>query len=333
MAWYSYISTATDELRAEVKRMQNEDMTPTDFGLAVRSDIQGLLVTARNKMRSAKDYETVVNLSGAVVETKYVHSTVDILRRNYEATKEFLLRLKETYVIHQGPSELAVKHPQILGVKKEAVIDFLHSFSAHTMNTATGFDIQKILNMFRKDETGIFDTWDILIAGGTTINNPTIQFAGLDIHPVVRSFAYRKDTKSLQMSGKNSRLGSKDLAKGGLTRTQVEEMEAGQGKSGKSFSESFYFKSGIKRNPLLVIYPVKLTPPKDNEEAEQKKAKQNIIDAVDFPVIGLSIGVPAIKGMERICLKYKVNKQKWLEIFGADSADDFDETDETIPED
>ena len=110
-------------------------------------------------------------------------------------------------------------------------------------------------------------------------------------------------------------------------------MEAGQGKSGKSFSESFYFKSGIKRNPLLVIYPVKLTPPKDNEEAEQKKAKQNIIDAVDFPVIGLSIGVPAIKGMERICLKYKVNKQKWLEIFGADSADDFDETDETIPED
>ena len=37
--------------------------------------------------------------------------------------------------------------------------------------------------------------------------------------------------------------------------------------------------------------------------------------------------------MERIRLKYKVNKQKWLEIFGADNADDFDEIDETIPED
>lgn len=101
----------------------------------------------------------------------------------------------------------------------------------------------------------------------------------------------------------------------------------------KSFSENFYFKSGIKRNPLLVIYPVKLTPPKDNEADEQKKAKQDIIDAVDFPIIGLSIGVPAIKGMERISLRYKVNKQKWMEIFGADSADDFDEIDETIPED
>jgi hypothetical protein len=110
-------------------------------------------------------------------------------------------------------------------------------------------------------------------------------------------------------------------------------METGHGEGGKSFSESFYFKSGHKRNPLLVIYPVKLAPPKDGEEAEQKASKQKIIDDVDFPVIGLSIGVPAIKGMERIRLKYKVNKQKWLEIFGADNADDFDEIDDTIPED
>ncbi len=333
MAWYSYISAATDELRAEVKRMQNEDMTPTDFGLAVRSDIQGLLVTARNKMRSAKDYETVVNFSGEIVETRYVHSTRDVLHRNYEETEAFLLTLQQMHAVHRNDPELAVKHPQILDVKKDTVMDFLRSFSAHTMNTATGFDIQNLLDMFQEDETGIFDTWDVLVAGGTTTDNPAILFAGLEIYPVKRGFAYRKDTKSLQMSGKNSRLGSKDLAKGGLTHAQVEEMEAGHGGSGKSFSESFYFKTGCKRNPLLSIYPVKLVPPKDTEEPEQKKAKQDIVDSVDFPVIGLSIGVPAIKGMERIRLKYKVNKQKWLEIFGADNADDFDEIDETIPED
>ena len=87
-------------------------------------------------------------------------------------TKEFLLRLGENYTVYQDPSKLAVKHPQILGVKKEAVIDFLQGFSAHTMNTATGFDIPKILEMFNDDETGIFDIWDILIAGGTTIITP-----------------------------------------------------------------------------------------------------------------------------------------------------------------
>ena len=333
MAWYSYISAATDELRAEVHRMQNENMTPKDFGLAVRSDIQGLLVTARNKMRSARDYETVVNFSGEVVETKYVHSTRDVLLRNYEETETFLLQLQDTYPIRRNDPSLAVKHPQILNVKKEAVLEYLRGFSAHTMNSSTGFVIHELIDMFAGDESGVFDEWDILVAGGAT-SNPEISFAGMKIHPVKRNFAYRKDTKSLQMSGKNSRLGSKDLAKGGLTTDQVADMEAGHGGNRKSFSESFYFKSGHKRHPLLVIYPVVLSyTPKEGEAPDQIKIKEAIVRDIDFPVIGLSIGIPLIDGMQRIRLKYKVNKQKWLEIFGADNADDFDEVDETIPED
>lgn len=333
MAWYSYISAATDELRAEVHRMQNENMTPKDFGLAVRSDIQGLLVTARNKMRSARDYETVVNFSGEVVETKYVHSTRDVLLRNYEETETFLLQLQDTYPIRRNDPSLAVKHPQILNVKKEAVLEYLRGFSAHTMNSSTGFVIHELIDMFAGDESGVFDEWDILVAGGAT-SNPEISLAGMKIHPVKRNFAYRKDTKSLQMSGKNSRLGSKDLAKGGLTTDQAADMEAGHGGNGKSFSESFYFKSGHKRHPLLVIYPVVLSyTPKEGEAPDQIKVKEAIVRDIDFPVIGLSIGIPLIDGMQRIRLKYKVNKQKWLEIFGADNADDFDEVDETIPED
>lgn len=332
MAWYSYISEATDELREEVRRMQNENMTPKDFGLAVRSDIQGLLVTARNKMRSAKDYETVVNFSGEVVETKYVHSTKDILRRNYEETVAFLQRLQEHNIVRQNDPGLAVKHPQILNVNNDSIIDYLRGFSAHTMNSGTGFVIHELVDMFQNDESGVFNKWDVLIAGGAS-TNPKISFAGIDIHPVKRSFAYRKDTKSLQMSGKNSRLGSKDLAKGGLTPNEVSKMEAGHGNSGKSFSESFYFRSGFKRNPLLVIYPVILSAPEENENDGQSKAKQAIVDSIDFPVVGLSIGIPLINGMQSIRIKYKINKQKWLEIFGVDNADDFDEIDETIPED
>ena len=332
MAWYSYISAATDELRAEVRRMQNENMTPADFGLAVRSDIQGLMVTARNKMRSAKDYETVINFSGEVVETKYVHSAVDVLRHNYEETEAFLQNLQMNYPTHQNDPTLAVKHPQILNVKKDTIIDYLRGFSAHTMNAGTGFVIHELVDMFAEDESGVFDEWDVLIAGGSTVN-PQISFAGMSIHPVNRSFTYRKDTKSLQMSGKNSRLGSKDLAKGGLTKDEVAKMVAGH-ESEKSFSESFYFKTGYKRRPLLVVYPVKLDyTRKAGEDDEQAKTKEAIAKAIDFPVVGLSVGVPLINGKERVRIKYKINKQKWLEIFGADDPDDFDEVDETIPED
>lgn len=327
MAWYSYISMATDKLRAEVRRMQNDNMTPTAFGLAVRSDIQGLLVTARNKMRSAKDYETVVNFSGEVVETRYVHSAQDILRRNYEETESFLKSIGANYPVHRNDPELALKGYQYLNIPKERIIDFLGVYSAHTLNI--DFAVAELLSMFKEDDQQIFDNWDILIAGGLSTTEEII-FAGLPVRPVKRGFAYRNDTKSLQMSGKNSRLGSKDLAKGGLTKAIVKKMEEGQ-EEGKNFSEDFYFNTGMKRNPLMVVYPVKLSyEPKDGQPVDETKKK--IAESIDFPIIGLSIGIPRINGKKREVIKYKVNKQKWLELFGADDTDDLYEVDETIPE-
>ena len=155
----------------------------------------------------------------------------------------------------------------------------------------------------------------------------------MSVHPVMRKFAYRKDTKSLQMSGKNSRLGSKDLAKGGLTEKEAKEIEAEYGEPGKTPGEKFYFRSGHKRNPLLVIYPVKLYyEPKDEDSEEYSKAMRRIVDSIECPVVGLSIGIPMIHGVHEMRVKYKINKQKWLEIFGAEDVDDFAEVDDTIPE-
>lgn len=324
MAYYSYISMATDELRAEVRRMQDEDMTPKDFGLAVRSDIKGLLVTATNKMRSAKDYETTINFSGKVVETRYLHSSKDVLDRNLEATTLFLDAVQTEYTLHRDDPELEIRHPQFLNVKKDLIIDYLNSFSVHTMNT--DFIIHDLVKMFKEDTESIFDTWDILIAQGR--ENLPGTFAGVkDIIPVKRGFAYRKDTKSLQMSGKNSRLGSKDLAKGGLSHIIVTQMEATGEHDGKAFSEDFYFNTGIVRNPLLVIYPVLLS-----EGSSKDAVKHSITATINYPVVGLSIGIPRVSGKKEQRIKYKINKQKWLEIFGADSEDDFEEIDETIQE-
>lgn len=330
MAYYAYISMATDELRAEVRRMQNEDMTPKDFGLAVRSDIKGLLVTATNKMRNAKDYETTINFSGEVVETRYIHSSKDILDRNLKQTELFLDSVKAENPMHRDDPNLAIKHPQFLNVRKDLVVDYLKAFSAHTMNS--DFIIHELVNLFMEDTDGIFDNWDVLIAQGN--GRSSLTFAGVEnIVPVKRGFAYRKKTKSLQMSGKNSRLGSKDLAKGGLNRETVAKMEASGDNGGKSFSEDFYFKTGMKRNPLLVIYPVMLSyETKKGEDEDSTKAKQILEKTIDYPVVGLSIGIPLISGKKKQRIKYKINKQKWLEIFGADSEDDFEEIDETIPE-
>ena len=81
----------------------------------------------------------------------------------------------------------------------------------------------------------------------------------------------------------------------------------------------------------MVVYPVKLSyEPKDRQPVDDIKKK--IAESIDFPIIGLSIGIPRINGKKREIIKYKVNKQKWFELFGADDTDDIYEVDETIPE-
>ena len=332
MSWYSYISMATDKLRDEVRQMQNENMTPADFGLAVRSDISGLLVTARNKMRTAQDYEYSVNISGEVIETRYVHSSKDILQRNLEQTVSFLNTISNDHTVHINDKNLELKYPQFLNISKQEIIEFFKVYSVHPLNT--NFSLPEIINMIQEDQDGTFEKWDILIASGRQSSGEEPISELFNVYPVMRGFAYRKDTKSIQMSGKNSRLGSKDLAKGGLDHETVLAMEK-LSDIGSSVGEEFYFNkglinSGIKRNPLLVIYPVKLHRSQNDDENTDTQ-KQNLLKTINNIVIGISIGIPAIKGQRTKTIKLKINKQKAYEIFGIED-DDYVEVDETIPE-
>ena len=327
ITWYSYISEATDELRREVRRMQQANRTPEDFGLCVRSDITALLVTARNKMKSAQDYRMTVSLSGRVVETPYMHRDAAILQRNAELTVEFLEKLKDSYTLHKDDPKLALKAPQYLDVKKEDILDFLSMYSSHGMNT--DFHTDELVQLIEKNTDGTMDLWDVTIAGG---KGKEVEFPGFKVNAVTRGFAIRDEKGgALQMSGKNSRLGSRDHAKGGLSEDTAKEIEARERTrvgTDKELSQGAYFKSGIKRNPLLVIYPVELAAKQDDPDTR----KTAVIQATPVPVIGLSIGIPIIDGKEPQTFTYKINVVKSRELFGVDG-DDFEEIDETITED
>ena len=52
---YKEISEATSELKRDIKHMRELGKTPLEFGLRVRNDEQTLMITARNKMRTASN--------------------------------------------------------------------------------------------------------------------------------------------------------------------------------------------------------------------------------------------------------------------------------------
>ena len=331
--WYGYISEASDELRREVRRMRAADLTPTEFGLCVRSDINALLVTATNKMRTAKDYTMTVSLNGKVVETPYIHMDKDIVSNNLALTQAWIDHLLSEGYIFSADPELFIKHPQILNVPKQYVVEYLSSYKSHYLNM--DFRTNDLVNLINEYTDGTVDHWDIVIASG---HGDKAVFCHTPVTYISRMFAIKTASRALQMSGKGARLGSANFAKGGLSRMQVAQIEKRardlQPKDGEShaLSQEVYFTSGIKRNPLMVIYPVQLDPKTRNKDEEyyNEPAKCEIIRTISTPVVGLSIGIPCIDGRPNKTFQYKINMVKYKELLGVN--EDFAEIDETIGE-
>ncbi len=88
--WYGQITRATAELKEEISKMRNANQTPRDFGLKVRQDPGALIVTARNKMRTATDLTCPVTVSGNLLETPRLKASKNILVSNETAFKNFV---------------------------------------------------------------------------------------------------------------------------------------------------------------------------------------------------------------------------------------------------
>lgn len=329
--WYDYISDASDELRREVRKMRDLDLTPKDFGLGVRSDKDSLLVTAVNKMRYTEDIPVTVSLNGEVVETPYIHMDSASCRSNYEWTQRWIGDLKDKgYRFADCDKEnLCLQHPQILDVPKSEIVDYLNSFKSHYLNL--DFRTADLVQLLENYHDKLIDKWDIMIANGT---GEAHKFCGVMVKPVSRSFAIKKEKNALQMSGKGARLGSANLAKGGLTvelkdriEDRIRALRPATDPADKQFSQEDYFNSGLKRKPLLIIYPVELnTKSKDKDNNKYTdSAKVEIKNKLGCLPIGLSIGIPAVDGHTKQKYQYTINLVRWRELIDVDD-DYYEET-------
>src|SRR4029077_4793564 len=81
---------ATAELRAEIRIMRAYARTPQDFGLKVRAHPKSLIVTAKNKMRTAETIERNVSLSGEGIESSRLRSLPAINEANIKSCERFI---------------------------------------------------------------------------------------------------------------------------------------------------------------------------------------------------------------------------------------------------
>jgi len=97
IGWYSYITEATNELRADFKRMERARLSPAQFGLRVKDHPLSLIVTAKNKMRSAQDTLVEFSYEGELIQTFTLIRDPDVVESNKTMTDIFIRDLQANY--------------------------------------------------------------------------------------------------------------------------------------------------------------------------------------------------------------------------------------------
>ena len=97
-----------------------------EFGLKVRQDPASLIVTARNKMRSATSVKRPITVSGRLLETPRLRADSKSLQENEEAFRDFIARLPE---MGQRVSRDGINLWE--GVNKDEIEQLIRDFKTH----------------------------------------------------------------------------------------------------------------------------------------------------------------------------------------------------------
>lgn len=288
-----------------MKRFEDSGLTPKDFGLRVRSDLNSLIITAHNKMRSTEQMECAISFSGVYIDTPEIYADVDKNRSNLESVNT-LIKTCMAYGDEFVPKKSEGNQYIIRDLPVQVILEFLDEIEVSPKNEKFNtMAIEKFIREYRGEE---LKKWDIAFASGNSEREIELYNA-VKYHCVLRSFSIENNGKILKMSESKKHLASGSDAAATLPKRTVEELKEN---SDKNLSSNDYFKN-VKRNPLLTIFVVDLKECKSSESIEQEeKIKEQY--AKDY-VIGFGMGIPSLSDQETKYVKYVLNKVAIQQIF------------------
>lgn len=313
-AWYAHIADATEELQRELKRMERDNATPIQFGLAVRSHPSALMVTARNKMGSGVKH-VMVGLSNSFAETTRLG--LGSIDHNRNARNRLVAAL-EAAGFSEADAEPVSGGKLLRQVPCGIVDDFLRDFENHPDSPLSAVDpIRRYIRDRREDELG---KWDVLVVSlNPTVEKPVEDVCGWSLVPIHRAIGADDLSKNiLSVSGPSARVASRGSEKAGLTREMVELAEADYREENKvpqgsklNYPDRVY--RARRQNPLLMLYNIRI---KDDGVEDKDKPK-----LPDGPVVGWGISFPVSSRPDQK-VEYVLNTTKLRELFGDDDADE-----------
>jgi hypothetical protein len=311
--WYRHISLATEELRSEIRKMRAADLTPKDFGLKVRSHPESLIVTARNKMRTAQEVERVISVSGEGLETPRLLSNQEVIRANAMAAEGFIRSLGETGLPRStSPWGNTIWY----GVPRRVIADFLRSFTSHPLNAT--FQTGDLAAFLETNTVPALGEWDVVIPNGS---ESTTSFAGVDCKPQKRRVDVNPALRSVLVSGKSARVGSRGIEKEGLPVDLVRQIETDFAEANPNKTNSDKEYRSRRTRPLLLLHLIKPTL-KD----------QSAWDAGGSILVALGLSFPMFDDTDETNrrVRYRVNLVEWRNLFDTESEEEMESGNDNV---
>lgn len=300
---YEYVDEATEELRAEVKRMEALNQTPAEFGLRVRQSPLAIRVTAANKMRTASQLTIAQDYSARHIEGHALNNNDAVNAANRALVEAFLRTLGD-------PESDAAKAFLWRSVPGSDVLALLRKFEFSGIHPDLGriSDNSLVVDYISDRVRGELSEWDVALPqlrSGTThpFGNQEVRLRSRTSGVVERG-AYR-------VNGSKNRVADPSDVWLGMSDDEVAaaraEMAAEEGHRGERAVCS------ARERPLLLVHVF--------NAALGQEAKGTL--DIENPVITISVCLPgtALAAKARV---YQVNAvyRKQLELFDDEVEDD-----------
>lgn len=311
VGWYAHIHEAMEDLQSQLKRMELAKATPEQFGLAVRSHPESLIVTARNKMGTGKKFPVKVSLAGKMIETTRINIDFNQLDRNSQAGQRLAVAIQVGDVRKQE----SPRGTLFSGVPVNMIREFLQSYRADASDILT--DPRLMADYIDARAETELSTWDVLFASAKKDDLASSSLSGIEMRAFARSVGQNDLINGiLSISGASRRVGSPGDERVGLTKEQIDAatstFHSERIRDGKPIPQTLpprIFCEIPGRRPLIIL---RFVQPSVSDELRKRMPKVVLAWSICFPPSDIKDGT----------VEYVLNTIRMREIFGEEEAEE-----------
>lgn len=282
--WYDHISGAADELKRDLIEMEGV-LEPREFGIKVRSHEDALIVTAKNKMRSATEIVGKISFADKLKETVFVDRRPEVNEKSLSSVANFFDRRIQD--VRDYDSNNAGQKPRFYLLEAVPALDAVNLLEGIDLNWGNRWArTDSLLRYLKQHAQGFFAEWDVAFqtvhqAGVERVNVSQLEI-GVQTRrpytlakpsPIGQVMKYRT-AHSLALSD------NRKVATGSIDYVGIPEASLSDELRTKG-SEARKWKKANRPNPLLVFHLIRL----DLEGAKNRLRNPDLREKLEDPAI------------------------------------------------